>query len=127
MQDMACMKLVQSILDEIGDQGVQGMVARSVACLCFTSSGPLSCVWHILSWKNNFPLTLIQEELVISYWQKSGHLILVNCLWHILSWKKITSSTGSRRASCQLLAKEWALNTGKLSPRCLRRNSVVIG
>ena len=35
--------------------------------------------------------------------------------WHILS----------RRASCQLLAKEWALSTGKLSPGGLSRNSVV--
>ena len=25
-------------------------------------------VEHILSWKNNFPLPLIQEELVVSYW-----------------------------------------------------------
>ena len=31
---------------------------------------------HILSWKNNFPLLLIQEELVVSYWRKKGHLIL---------------------------------------------------
>ena len=37
-------------------------------------------VWHILSWKNNFPPPLIQEELVVSYWRKNGHLILVNCL-----------------------------------------------
>ena len=28
---------------------------------------------YILSWKNNFPLQLIQEELVVSYWQKNGH------------------------------------------------------
>ena len=31
----------------------------------------------------------------------------------------------SRRASCQLLVKEWALNTGKLPPEGLPRNSVV--
>ena len=30
--------------------------------------------------KNNFPLPLIQEELVVNYWRKNGHLILVNCL-----------------------------------------------
>ena len=50
--------------------------------VCFTSSGPAidPRVRHILSWKNNFPLSLIQEELVVSYWQKNGHLILVNCL-----------------------------------------------
>ena len=35
------------------------------------------------------------------------------------------SSTNSRRASCQLLAKEWTLNTGKVPPRGLLRNSVV--
>ena len=29
---------------------------------------------------HNFPLPLIKEEQVISYWQKNGHLILVNCL-----------------------------------------------
>ena len=31
----------------------------------------------------------------------------------------------SRRASCHLLAKEWALNTGKLPPGGLPMNSVV--
>ena len=25
-------------------------------------------------------LFLVQKELVVSYWQKNGHLILVNCL-----------------------------------------------
>ena len=44
---------------------------------------------------------------------------------HILSWKKKPSSTDLRRASCQLLGKEWALNTGKLPPGGLPRNSVV--
>ena len=29
---------------------------------------------------HNLPVPLIQEELVFSYWQKNGHLILVNCL-----------------------------------------------
>ena len=50
------------------------------------------------------------------------------CHWHILSWHVFHSSTDSRRASCQLLAKEWALNTGKLPPggfRLARRNIVV--
>ena len=28
-----------------------------------------------------FPLPLIQEEQVVSYWQKNGHFILVNCHW----------------------------------------------
>ena len=37
----------------------------------------------------------------------------------------LQSSTVSRKASCQLLAKEWALNTGKLPPGGLSRNSVV--
>ena len=30
--------------------------------------------------KHSFPLPLIQEEQVVSYWQKNGHLILVYCL-----------------------------------------------
>ena len=42
-----------------------GTVARSVE------------LWHILSGKF-FPLPLIQEEQVVSYWQKNGHSILVN-------------------------------------------------
>ena len=51
-----------------------GMVSASQA------SGP--AIDHrvplILSWKNNFPLPLIQEELVDSNCRKNGHLILVN-------------------------------------------------
>ena len=39
--------------------------------------------------------------------------------------KKNPSSADSRRASCQLLAEELALNTGKLPPRGLPRNCVV--
>ena len=39
-----------------------------------------SLLGHIPPWKNNFPLLLIQEELVASYWPKNGCLILVNCL-----------------------------------------------
>ena len=35
------------------------------------------------------------------------------------------SSADSRRARCQLLAKEWVLNTGKLPPGGLPRNGVV--
>ena len=38
--------------------------------------------------------------------------------------EKISSSADSRRASFQLPAKEWALNTGKLPPGGLPRNSV---
>ena len=47
---------------------------------------------------------------------------------HILSLIVFHSKTfaDSRRASCQLLAKKWVLNTGKLHPRGLSgRNSVV--
>ena len=44
---------------------------------------------------------------------------------HILTWKIIPSSADSRRASCQLLVKELALNTGKLPLGGLPRNSVV--
>ena len=40
-------------------------------------------------------------------------------------WKKISSSFDSRRASCQLLVKEYAMNTGKLLLGGLPRNSVV--
>ena len=39
--------------------------------------------------------------------------------------KIFPSSADSRRASCQLLAKECSLNTGKLPPGGLPRNSVV--
>ena len=49
------------------------------------------------------------------------------CIRHIVLWKTFPSSTDSRsyRASCQLLVKELALNTGKLPPGSLPRNSVV--
>ena len=40
--------------------------------------------------------------------------------------KNIPSSADSRRASCQLLAKEWTLYTGKLPLGDLPRNSVVL-
>ena len=39
--------------------------------------------------------------------------------------EKFPSSTDSRRESCQLLAKEWAPNTGKLPLVGLPRKSVV--
>ena len=44
---------------------------------------------------------------------------------HILSWGMLDFSVDSRIAICQLLAKEWALNTAKLPSRGLPRNSVV--
>ena len=28
-------------------------------------------------------MPLIQEEQVVSYWRKNGHLILINCLWEL--------------------------------------------
>ena len=43
----------------------------------------------------------------------------------ILSWKKFPSSADTRRASCQLLAKELAPNIGKLPTGGLPKNSVV--
>ena len=57
-----------------------GTVARSVI-VRFASNGRAidPPVQYIFSLKNNFPLPLIQEELVVSYWRKNGHLILVNC------------------------------------------------
>ena len=45
---------------------------------------------------------------------------------HMFLWKNIPSSADSRRASCQLLAKEWTLYTGKLSMGGLPRNNVVL-
>ena len=39
--------------------------------------------------------------------------------------EKRPSSADSRRASCQLLVKEWVLNTGKLPSGGLPRSSVV--
>ena len=36
---------------------------------------------NILLWKIYSPILLIQEELVVSFWEKNGHEILVNCLW----------------------------------------------
>ena len=44
---------------------------------------------------------------------------------HSFVEKQCPSSADSRRTSCQLLAKEWALNTGKLPPGGLPRNSMV--
>ena len=41
--------------------------------------------------------------------------------WDILSWAVFPSSIDPNRASCQLVAKEWALNTGKLPLGCLPR------
>ena len=52
---------------------------------------------------------------------RNQHLRLV----HILSWKKFLYSANSRRASCQLLWKEWTLNTDKLPSGVLPRSSVV--
>ena len=45
---------------------------------------------------------------------------------HMLLWKNIPSSTDSKRASCQLSAKEWTLYTGKLPLGGLPRNNVVL-
>ena len=39
--------------------------------------------------------------------------------------EKLSSSANSRRASCQLLAKKWAHNTGKLPSGGTLRNSMV--
>ena len=44
---------------------------------------------------------------------------------HLHSWKKFPSSANLGNASCQLLMKECAINTGKLPPGGLRRNSMV--
>ena len=62
-----------------------GVVARSVACSFCMEAPPKSTFvfgkfFHLFL-LNFFPLPLIQEEQVVSYWQKNGHLILVDCLW----------------------------------------------
>ena len=46
-------------------------------------------------------------------------------IYHILLWEIFPSSAELRRASCQLLANEWALSTGKLPLGGFPRNSVV--
>ena len=43
---------------------------------------------------------------------------------HILLWIFFPSSTDSKRANCQLLAKEWTSNTGQLTAGGLPRKSV---
>ena len=57
-----------------------GAVASSVACPLRKQRPRHRSSRPAHSWKNNFPLSLIQEELVVSYWRKNGYLILVNCL-----------------------------------------------
>ena len=44
---------------------------------------------------------------------------------HILLCKIFPSSADSKRGSCQLLVKEWALDTGKLPPGSLPKNIVI--
>ena len=44
---------------------------------------------------------------------------------NILFWKKSFPSSADSKRSCQLLAKKWALNTGKLPLGGFPRNSVV--
>ena len=54
------------------------------------------------------------------------HPNMTEKLFGTLSIKPNHKSSDSRRAYCQLLVKEWALNTGKLSTGGLPRNSVVL-
>ena len=59
-------------------------VALLVACsLCKQwSCDRSSCPAHsFVKKENNFPLSLIQEEQDVSYWQKNGRFMLVNFLW----------------------------------------------
>ena len=56
----------------------RALVAWLVACqLQKQWSCDRSRLRHLLSWKNNFTLLMIQEEEVVSYWSKNGHLIQV--------------------------------------------------
>ena len=58
-----------------------GAIAWSVACtFCKQRPAIDPRVRNVLSWKNYFPVPLIQEEQVVSYWQKNWHLILEKCL-----------------------------------------------
>ena len=50
---------------------------------------------------------------------------MIFCMAHSFDDKSFPSSSDSRRASCQLLVKEWALNTGKLPGGVFPRNIVV--
>ena len=58
----------------------------------------------------SFPFPLIQEEQVVSYWRKNGHLILVNCFQEAyptdlscLPWtESIRSNKFSKITSCVL-------------------------
>ena len=52
-------------------------------------------------------------------------MLISKDIWKYFSWRIFSSSTDSRRASCQLLVKELALNTGKLPQGGLHRNSLV--
>ena len=54
-----------------------GVVAQSVACL-LRKHRPSRPAHSFMEKK--LPLLLIQEEQVVSYWQKNGHFLLVNCL-----------------------------------------------
>ena len=44
------------------------------------SASQAAVPWSILLWKNNFPLPLIKEEQVVSYWRNNGHFLLVKYL-----------------------------------------------
>ena len=50
----------------------------SVSTLAIRTSTLPSCTFFR---GKNFPHPLIQEEQVVSYWPKNGHLIMVSCLW----------------------------------------------
>ena len=72
--------------------------------------------------------TLFKRQLKIPLFGKSRDFVLSHSLIdraHSFMEKVFPLSADSKRASCQLVAKEWALNTGKLPLGGLPRNSVV--
>ena len=69
--------------------------------------------WHIVSWRGN-------SVSSVSALYASGSK---RVLWHIISWR--TFPADSRSASCRLLMKELALNTGEQLPGALPRSIVV--
>ena len=55
------------------------MIYCEVTVIDLPGAVALSVAFPLRGKKN--PLPLIQEEQVVVYWLKNGHLILLNCLW----------------------------------------------
>ena len=63
---------MMTVTDLVSDTGHSSSVGSESASY---ASGPKigTSVWHILSWKIYCPVPLIQEEQVVSFWQKNGY------------------------------------------------------